>query len=156
MSTKKEQEKEEKERKQQLEEAKTKKANCESAITQLQDTLRKNNDNLARLRTAKSQMETRESLVWGKYISFKNYFQNTANYGTWNGNKQTETQTYLLDTIAPKYNTYKSSITVLIEEITRKISQLESDNMRLTYSIVAKTTEMNQLTFQICALTQGE
>ena len=145
-----------KEREKQLEQAKTKKANCESAITQMQSTVKNNNDKLARLRIAKSQMETRESHAWGKYTSFKNYFQNTANYGTWNGNKCTSTQTYILNTIAPKYNTYKCNVTTLIDEITAKINQLENDNLQLTHSMVAKSTEINQLTFQIMSLTQGD
>ena len=87
-----------KEREKQLEQAKTKKADCESAMTQMQSTMKSNNDKLSRLRLAKSQMETRESHAWGKYTSFKNYFENAANYGSWNGNKCTSTQTYILKT----------------------------------------------------------
>lgn len=148
--------KKDKERQQQLEQTKTKKTNCESAITQMQNTVKNNNDKLLRLNLAKSQLQTRESHAWGKHTTFKSYFQNETNYGTWNGNKLMSTQTYLLDTIAPKYNTYKNNVTILISEIATKISQLENDNLRLQNNIVAKTTEINQLTFQILTLTQGE
>lgn len=140
---------------QQLNSARQRRTSCQNAISQMQSTVSANSEKISRLKTAKSQMETIESEAQGKSISFRNFLQNSDNFGKWQGNKYASVQAELVVTTGPQYGTYAANITSLISQIAAKITQLENENFHLANSIIAKTTEFNQLNQQIMTLSQG-